>query len=409
MLKLIIIEDEIFTAKQIKSSISWEDYNIEVTGIFTNSSKALEYISGNKVDIVITDIKMPVMDGLTLIEKCKETEKEIQFIILTGYREFEYARRAIQFGVTEYLLKPIQYSTLTDAIKKASKAASAIQNSNSFDIIDFAPFQNNKKAILRRNVFSNILYGMITDVSELEQQIAKTDIPEYVISNPCILINLTFLNFDIFIEEQWKHFIDGFKNALIQNIPFETDDLYFIVVNFSFDQLLIFAISKKKSDSFRECVEKHLELISANLLSIMSLSSTYEIVSVFNSLSDIVSEIPQTINNDSDDIIDMCKKYINDNLNRQITLLDISNHVHLNPVYISAYLKKKTGINFSTYIMNARIEYAKKLLKNTSISISKICESTGYKSESYFYKTFKSTTGITPMQYREKYLKKESL
>ena len=396
MLNLIIVEDEIFTAKQIKDAINWNDFNIAVGGVFTNGIKALDYIKEHHTDIVITDIKMPVMDGLTLIEKSKEISKDIQFIIITGHRDFEYARQAIKFGVLDYLLKPLQYKTLTDVLTKATNAVKNVRT------IEAVPFQNNQLSVFRQNLFANILCGINTNLPDISHDLSKAKIPEYIMNNACMLINIDFVDFDNFLALRWKYSMTRFKNAVMKIIPFETESLYFIIVNFLFDQLLIFVTSKSVNIDLKYDVDKYMKLISNNMKEILSLDIKYNIISEFNNIEEIFLNIKQQQQiNLHEDIIDKCKRYITENLSQQITLTDVADYIHLNPVYFSSYFKNKTGTNFSTYLKDTRIEHAKHLLKNSSISISQICEVTGFKSESYFYKLFKGVNGITPQQYRD--------
>jgi len=117
--KCIIAEDERKMANLIKILGHWTEYNIEIVDICYNGIDAFDSIIKYKPEIIITDIKMPGHDGLKLIEKCKEEGIECVFIIVSGYKHFEYAKSALQYGVSDYILKPIDETQLNDALRKA--------------------------------------------------------------------------------------------------------------------------------------------------------------------------------------------------------------------------------------------------------------------------------------------------
>ena len=96
----------------------WDRLGIEICGVFYDGEDALEYILADAPDIVITDIKMPVYDGLELIEKTREAGIDSSFVIISGYRHFEYAYRSMQFGIVDYLLKPVDSENLNHTLEK---------------------------------------------------------------------------------------------------------------------------------------------------------------------------------------------------------------------------------------------------------------------------------------------------
>lgn len=118
MLKVMIADDEEKVCRLIYKLIDWNSLEMEVTSIAYNGIEALEQINVFNPDIVITDIRMPGCDGLELIQKSKELNKYVEFIIISGYRHFDYAQSAIKFGVNDYLLKPIKKEELIQTLNK---------------------------------------------------------------------------------------------------------------------------------------------------------------------------------------------------------------------------------------------------------------------------------------------------
>lgn len=120
MYTVLIVEDEHIIRKGIIYQINWEELGLRVVGEAENGVQGIELIQSLRPDIVITDIMMPVADGLTMIKKTKNLAP-YSAIIISGYGEFEYAKEAINYGVTAYLLKPYKDNELIEAIQSAIK------------------------------------------------------------------------------------------------------------------------------------------------------------------------------------------------------------------------------------------------------------------------------------------------
>lgn len=118
MLKVFLVEDEIVMREVIKNNIPWEEEGFEFVGEASDGELAYPMIKKLCPDIVITDIKMPFMDGLELSRMIKKDFPQIRVIILSGYDEFEYAKEAIKIGITEYLVKPISLANLLEAVRE---------------------------------------------------------------------------------------------------------------------------------------------------------------------------------------------------------------------------------------------------------------------------------------------------
>jgi two-component system response regulator YesN len=121
MIRIVIVEDEALVKKGLRLTTDWQGFGCEVVGEASNGFEGIEVITRLKPDIVITDIRMPGLDGLQMIEALTG-RADAEYIIISGYSEFEYARQAVRFGVKDYLIKPINDDELADAIQKACGA-----------------------------------------------------------------------------------------------------------------------------------------------------------------------------------------------------------------------------------------------------------------------------------------------
>jgi len=130
MLKLIIVEDEPAVRRELALLTPWEDMGLILSGEAADGIEALALADRVKPDIVVTDIRMPGMDGLALIEELDRRaqasgEMLPEIIVLSGYSEFEYARAAMHFGVCEYLLKPVEDDAMRAAVEKSRERIEA--------------------------------------------------------------------------------------------------------------------------------------------------------------------------------------------------------------------------------------------------------------------------------------------
>lgn len=118
MKEVMLVDDEIFITEGLKTLIDWKSMGLEVVQTAGSGEEAIKKFNENPVDIIVTDINMPGKTGLQLVKELKDTGQHVKFIILSGYDEFSYAKRAIEYGVENYILKPIDEEELEAALKK---------------------------------------------------------------------------------------------------------------------------------------------------------------------------------------------------------------------------------------------------------------------------------------------------
>ena len=118
MYSVLVVDDEIRQREAIIKSINWEQAGFSVAGDAENGIEALELLEKLEPDLILTDIKMPLMTGLELARKAREIRPATKLVILSGYDDFEYAQEAFKYNVIRYLLKPISASELTEELEK---------------------------------------------------------------------------------------------------------------------------------------------------------------------------------------------------------------------------------------------------------------------------------------------------
>ena len=122
MYKVLIADDEPFILEGLADLINWEEHGLQIAGLVSNGLDAKNIVDSSDIDILITDNRMPRMDGIELIKYIAQTEKNIKFIILSGYNDFEYVKEAAKIGIENYLLKPVDekelISTLINTVDK---------------------------------------------------------------------------------------------------------------------------------------------------------------------------------------------------------------------------------------------------------------------------------------------------
>lgn len=121
MFQLLIVDDEPSVVDTLAHTFPWPELDIEEVLCAYSGRQALELIKRHVIDIVITDIRMPGMDGLQLIEQIRKYSANTQVIVLTGYEEFAYAKRALQLNAADYLLKPVSDASLTETIRRVTR------------------------------------------------------------------------------------------------------------------------------------------------------------------------------------------------------------------------------------------------------------------------------------------------
>lgn len=535
-MKVVIADDEIRICKLIEKLIDWDGLGIKIIGQVSNGIDAFNIIISEKPDIVITDIRMPGLDGLELIKKVREADIKTSFIIISGYKQFEYAQNAVRYGVEDYLLKPInrdelyniivklrnRYIENTEKVEDEEKLKIRLANSieklrkqflatllNNYDkfssmsldqinkeyqfefaegcfqIIAFkldkknlGNIHDNYEELILDKLSSMVKNGLNDSCKEIElikwnsrvvcllnytHEVASIminyykrvfeklqnylEISEYFhvtmgigsVENNfnnigqsintalnCIkcrvvlgmdrIIDLSKYSFtsiniqDVITSEKEKefmHFIEGFDKDGLKEWIYDVFNK--ITIKLQKDPLLLFKACSRIVNIFFATM-KMLNIESEEFTSDKILKKIDECRNpkeiqqyIFEFINEYVDVFIWSKKMQENKPIRLAKQYVMENYMNSISLEDVADIVHLNPIYFSVMFKKEVGINFVDFLINYRLEIAKKLLKEDKYNISQVAYMVGYKDAKYFSKLFAKVVGIKPSEYKKLY------
>ena len=163
MYKIVIVDDESIIRRGLSQNIDWNSLGYEVIGTASDGEEGLEMMKTLKPDIVISDIRMPVMDGLEMVRQARRQRLPCKAILMSGYEDFRYAQTAINLKVEKYLLKPIDNENLIKVVKRVTRQIDA-ERQLEHQISESMP-------LLRHNFVSRLLSGRLTaEQMESEQE-----------------------------------------------------------------------------------------------------------------------------------------------------------------------------------------------------------------------------------------------
>ncbi len=222
MLKVFLVEDESIVREGLRDNIPWDQYDYEFVGEASDGEIALPLIRKTKPDVLITDIKMPFMDGLALSNIVMQELPDIKIIIISGYDDFEYARQAIRIGVEQYLLKPVTRSALQKALQEVREKVEAEWEQKDY----LKKFQNEMREyeqFARRRFFEKVFAGRLS-VQEIYEEAQKVSLNLHASSYNLVMISLndkrgeeSGMDSQLFdrYQEELLHYFPGFPEYFI--------------------------------------------------------------------------------------------------------------------------------------------------------------------------------------------------
>lgn len=240
MYKLMIVDDEQIEREGMAQFIPWAKYDIEICGTAWNGEDALEKIQKNEPDIVLTDIKMPVMNGIELIRRLYKTNRNIVIVVLSGYGEYEFTSQAMEYGVRHYILKPCDEEKIIAVINNAKKE---VEQKKEYYTLKSEIMVHAKEEVLRR---------MMTEkqLSDKEITLLKKDFSKSMYDVKLLGMKNKMAGFD-YLEQ----FILG--NVLGELLQMDRMPLFT-----SIDDTVFFVLENMPNERIRDAVKKTLEEFS---------------------------------------------------------------------------------------------------------------------------------------------------
>ena len=378
MLKVLIADDEEAIRKGLKKIITSANIGLNVIGEASDGEIALEMAKKLKPDIMLIDINMPFLNGLDFLNKVNKFIPDAITIIISGYDEFEYARKALQLGVFDYILKPVNRKKLIDTLLRAIDAYNKKMREKEYKKLTQIEFKENKT---------------YSQESFLKKCIENNFEEKYLTKN----MDLLEIDND---ENMWLFIINDKDEILKKNIgikcySFYKDEYLILIIKNGF--LDIEEIKKNLTETYVRLSGSEI-IYSYSILEkgILSLSSAYR-----NLLKEHIKKGKNTGN------ISRIINYIKDNYSdSDLSLQHVADEFHVSASYLSRIINQKIGISFIEYLTEIRLNKAIELLSadNDDVYIYKIAKSVGYNSQHYFSRIFKSKTGFSPLEYKNKKL-----
>lgn len=364
MIKVFLVEDESIIRQGIRNHIDWEVYGFELVGEAEDGEYAYPMILKSKPDILLTDVKMPFMDGLELSRLVKKALPKTKIIILSGYDEFDYAKEAIKIGISEYLLKPVTSTALVDALKKA---AETIREEQEHTRLLERYFVNYEKYME---------FPDKTDYSGVDRKLIQSFLKTGEIGECGIFI-------DEYFEAVGK---DNYMSLLLRQ--YISMDIFYCVREF------VKSIHTKTAETAPELTD--LKRLTR------AIERPDSAIDYLKELFTFALHVRDTNSNDRyGQIIREAKDYIGENFSdSEFSLNRIAEYIGVSPSYFSSIFKQGTGQSFSEYLTRVRMDKACELLKCTNLRTSEIGEQAGYSDPHYFSAVFKKVMGQPPKDFR---------
>lgn len=380
--KTLIVDDEFNVRDVIRHLGQWEKYGITQLLEASNGDDAKRMIEKESPEIIFTDVKMPGMSGMELIEWLDSISYPGKVILISGFDDYSFMRKAIQFSSFDYLLKPIEADafnkTLEEAVKSWANEEEVRANEDTGVYEDVKRFRSNQ-------LVTAACMGEHFDKNDIESYLPKADgytltlISFYQMHHPAPYIQLL---------------ADELVERKIGNVfALQNDHNLCLVITIP-DHWL----------SVEEWISHQFD-IPVRLVCGEPLESLGDIHNSFKSLQKAMKNQNFRSIHRLDDLdvarrIEDIVSYVEKYYMEELSLEKLSNVFFLSREHISRKFKQKTGMLLSKYVTKLRTDQAKRWLRETEKSIYSISLMLGYQDEKYFSKLFKKVVGMTPFEYR---------
>lgn len=412
MYKVLIVDDELKIREGLAKVIDWKENDFIVIAQAGDGREALDIYNEKKPSLVVTDIKMPEMDGLELIAQLKKINPNVNIIILSGYDDFEYAKKAIKYGVDSYILKPVDEMELCAELGKIKqRIESRLTNKK---------LQSKKEESLRNYYFLKLINGGLNEQEALKEANAcNVEFAEG--TSYCVCLIDIYLNEKANTDEkQDDTSLESFAAGnIIEEIIERTKRGY--LFEYSKNRFGIITQCKENINEFEDLINT-LEEILSYISSLLNINANAAIGSTVKSLVELKESynsavslmINGHINNSTakvfykkntgqaGEILEILR-YIEKNYSQDLSIKKLAQIFYMNSAYFGQLFRKETGEYCHEYVNKIRVDNAKRMLEDNVLNINMISELVGYKYIDHFYRNFKTYTGMSPLDYRKKY------
>ena len=398
MYRILLVDDEYYYREALKDTISWEAYGCCICGEANNGAVGIEKARELQPDIILTDVSMPFMDGLQMIEEIQKFLPDAVFAVVTGYSEFEYARRGMELGIKHLILKPISdqelIEILTQIVKELDTRKEAKKEYSSLRFWADKNARNNQREFLEMLLDGS---GEITTERFLyECENLQLPIQNGGYTVCCIRVNnsapmrLTAQEWEEKIQKMLDEELSS-HNYVLHCTPQCLRIVFFDMAPQAWDEIQMRTLMQKvQIKCMRELVCTVVAGVGGYCLDYTELPQSR--AEAERSMREITTS----------DLITRMLKYIHENYSdADLTLYKIADDLYSNYSYLSAQFAKEIGLSASQYISKFRMTKAADALRSGEDNMVRIACDVGYMDVKYFYRCFKKEFGITPYQYME--------
>lgn len=399
MYKVLLVDDEYFPREALKTTISWEEYGCTICGEAKNGFDGIEKALELKPDIILTDINMPFMDGLDMIMHLQKEQPDILYSIVTGYSEFEYAKRGIELGVQHFIVKPIDDKELIKNIKNMVEILDMKhEKDREYESLKFWAEKNSEE---NRKNFLNMLLMEEDGISESQFMFEcdQLNLPMKQEGYIVCCLKIDSRSYVHLSQEEWQNKMTEMMGQIRNNW---TSTVYYQ----GYGNLFIIFSNIIDNDRNRDAISELMQSIQIALMqewvgTVMAGVGHYcksyrEIVKSRQEAETFVQEIKVS------KLITEMLSYIHENYkNPDLSLKEIAEKLFVNYSYLSTQFKKEMGMSASQYILRFRMTKAADAFRGGKENLIEVAGEVGYIDTKYFYRCFKKEFGITPNQYIE--------
>ena len=402
--KLLIVEDEPFARKGLQSIVDWKSFGIEEIFVAKNGQEGIGIAKLVQPDIILTDIKMPVMDGLQMIKKLREIiGDEVEIAILSGYGEFEYAKMALEYNVVNYLLKPARAEEIKDTFRRIVANIERKKQIKGNEAI-----VNNTADVLRSKIIRILVHNNYSEAEDLKKELEQYGFPfiqsGYVISGS--IVNSKEENPPQIFD--FIRVLQGFLKEIEEKSDLKSicgsyhDKLVCIINNYNLDEI-VEAINKSFDSLEGKYKEKISVGISSPFESFKEIHKSYEEAKALstNNLLPFKNNIQiygKGTNEFSKNLI-AALNIIHEEYMKDLNINYIAERLNVSDSYIMHMFKNEINTTFNKTLLDVRLKKAQELLLTGKLRVNEVAYAVGFNDEKYFTIIFKKYIGCTPTQF----------